>query len=99
MFLVIWILAIDPKRKVEVTGLSLVLGGAIGNLWDRIYLGYVVDFIDWFSTYNMVSPGLTLKMAIGNKDNYTKKIDPSFNKYKKIQKGKLIFNRKLVKMF
>ena len=33
----------------------------------------LVDFIDWFSTYNMVSPGLTLKMAIGNKDNYKKK--------------------------
>ena len=43
----------------------------------------LVDFIDWFSTYNMVSPGLVLKMAIGSKDNYTKKIDSSFNKYKK----------------
>ena len=43
----------------------------------------LVDFIDWFSTYNMVSPGLTLKMAIGNKDNYTKKNDPSFNEFKK----------------
>jgi primosomal protein N' (replication factor Y) (superfamily II helicase) len=50
----------------------------------------LVDFIDWFSTYNMVSPGLALKMAIGNKDNYTKKIDPSFSKYKKkIKKFKL----------
>ena len=50
----------------------------------------LVDFIDWFSTYNMVSPGLTLKMAIGNKDNYTKKIDPSFNNCKKkIKKFKL----------
>ena len=46
----------------------------------------LVDFIDWFSIYNMVSPGLTLKMAIGNKDNYTKKIDPSFTKYKKNRK-------------
>ena len=46
----------------------------------------LVDFIDWFSTYNMVSPGLTLKMAIGKKDNYTKKIDPSFNEYKKSKK-------------
>ena len=55
----------------------------------------LVDFIDWFSTYNMVSPGLTLKMAIGNKDNYTKKIDPSFNKYKKKQKNiNLIMNKK-----
>ena len=43
----------------------------------------LVDFIDWFSTYNMVSPGLTLKMAIGNKDNYTKKNDSSFNQFKK----------------
>ena len=43
----------------------------------------LVDFIDWFSAYNMVSPGLTLKMAIGNKDNYTKKNDPSFTEYKK----------------
>jgi archaellum component FlaC len=31
----------------------------------------------------MVSPGLTLKMAIGNKDNYIKKIDSSLNKYEK----------------
>ena len=23
---------------------------AVGNLWDRVYLGYVVDFIDWFYT-------------------------------------------------
>ena len=43
----------------------------------------LVEFIDWFSTYNMVSAGLTLKMAIGNKDNYTKKNDPNFNEYKK----------------
>ena len=43
----------------------------------------LVDFIEWFSTYNMVSLGLTLKMAIGNKENYIKKIDPIFNKYKK----------------
>jgi len=50
----------------------------------------LVDFIDWFSTYNMVSPGLTLKMAIGNKDNYIKKIDSSLNKYEKnIKKYKL----------
>ena len=43
----------------------------------------LVDFIDWFSTYNMVSLGLVLKMVIGSKDNYTKKIDSSYNKYKK----------------
>jgi signal peptidase II len=31
-------------------GLSLVLGGALGNLYDRLRYGYVIDFIDvhWF---------------------------------------------------
>jgi len=52
VFLVFWILCIDLKdnaqKKIEVTGLALILGGAVGNLWDRVYLGYVVDFVDWF---------------------------------------------------
>ncbi len=28
--------------------LVLILAGAAGNIWDRIQLGYVVDFIDWY---------------------------------------------------
>ena len=50
----------------------------------------LIDFVEWFSAYNMVPLGLALKMTIGNKDNFTKKIDPSFNKTKKpIKKYKL----------
>ncbi|MCA9537497.1 MAG: signal peptidase II [Myxococcales bacterium] len=30
------------------TALTLILGGAIGNLIDRVRLGYVIDFIDWY---------------------------------------------------
>ena len=45
----------------------------------------LVDFIEWFSTYNVVPLGLALKMAIGSKDNFTKKIDSSFSK-KKLKK-------------
>ena len=43
----------------------------------------LVNFIEWFSSYNMVPLGLALKMVIGNKDNFTKKIDESFNKVNK----------------
>ena len=32
-------------------GLPLVLGGALGNLVDRIRYGYVIDFIDWQATW------------------------------------------------
>lgn len=34
-----------PERKLFSLGLALVLGGALGNLYDRVTLGYVVDFI------------------------------------------------------
>lgn len=34
-------------------GLSLVLGGAVGNLWDRLSSHYVIDFLDvYFRTYH-----------------------------------------------
>lgn len=48
LLLVFWILRLESRKRLELAGLSLVLGGAIGNLWDRIVLGYVVDFVDWF---------------------------------------------------
>jgi len=37
------------KNKIWVLiGLSLILGGAVGNLLDRVRLGYVIDFLDFF---------------------------------------------------
>ncbi len=42
----IWIKRLKPTETWLAVALALVLGGAIGNLWDRVTLGYVVDFID-----------------------------------------------------
>ena len=36
------------KSKLELVGYSLILGGAIGNLYDRIVYGYVIDFLDFY---------------------------------------------------
>lgn len=48
VFLMFWMLTTGADKKLEIAGLAFILGGALGNLWDRIVLGYVVDFIDWF---------------------------------------------------
>jgi len=42
---IVYLLRKSPQRTLFCLGLSLVLGGALGNLYDRLTLGYVVDFI------------------------------------------------------
>ena len=69
------------------TALTLILGGAIGNLIDRIRFGYVVDFIDWFyksshwPTFNVadiaisVGVGLMVIDMIINKEQHSGQSD------------------------
>ena len=51
--LVVWLWRIRTSNlHVLAAGLTLVLGGAIGNLVDRVRLGYVTDFIQvWFGSW------------------------------------------------
>ncbi len=46
LVLILWLLKLPPADRLTGLALSLVIGGAIGNLIDRIHNGYVVDFID-----------------------------------------------------
>ncbi|WP_419418846.1 signal peptidase II [Legionella sp. D16C41] len=43
--LLVWLLRTPKHLKLQLVGISLILGGAIGNLYDRAIVGYVVDFI------------------------------------------------------
>ncbi len=45
--LVVYFLFLKSKSKLEIISYSLIIGGAIGNLIDRLRFGYVIDFIDW----------------------------------------------------
>ena len=38
----------DTTNKLQITALGFIFGGAIGNYVDRVRLGYVIDFIDWY---------------------------------------------------
>ena len=46
--LIVWITRLKANEKWLGVSLSLVLGGAIGNLIDRVAYGYVIDFIQWY---------------------------------------------------
>lgn len=69
--LILWWLYQQPAgRVVAPLGLSLVLGGALGNLWDRLAQGYVVDFVllyydRWsFPAFNVADAAITAGVAL-----------------------------------
>lgn len=48
LVLIVWLLRLPAKEKLTAAALAMIIGGATGNLIDRIRNGYVVDFIDVF---------------------------------------------------
>ena len=59
------------KNRQDVTGLGLVLGGALGNILDRVRFGYVVDFADLhfgayrpFLVFNIADAAITVGVLI-----------------------------------
>ena len=53
LVLVVWLVRLPAEKVLLALGISLLLGGAVGNLYDRILLGYVIDFLDvYYGTYH-----------------------------------------------
>ena len=52
--------------RIYIAAFSLILGGAVGNLIDRITLGYVIDFIDLrvWPVFNIADSAITIGAAI-----------------------------------
>jgi signal peptidase II len=52
VLIVQWIRKLAAEETLTAISLCLILGGAIGNLIDRIYLGHVIDYIQvWLGSY------------------------------------------------
>ena len=66
LFLLAWLLRLQAGQKTLASSLSLILAGALGNLWDRLELGYVVDFISvhyqsyYFPAFNIADSAITI---------------------------------------
>jgi len=65
--LVIWLKRLKRHETLLAVALAMVLGGALGNLYDRVVLGHVVDFIlvHWqsrwfFPAFNLADTFITI---------------------------------------
>ena len=58
------------NKSLFCTGLALILGGALGNLYDRVVYGHVVDFLDFHAAgwhwpaFNVADSGITVGAGI-----------------------------------
>jgi len=68
--IVYWLKHLPKERYWEAAAWALVLGGALGNLIDRISYGYVIDFLDafyqhWhFPAFNVADSAITVGVGI-----------------------------------
>ena len=69
--LVVTVWMLSEKKLGDIVALALILGGALGNIKDRVDLGYVVDFLDlhfgaWrpFLIFNLADAAITIGVLI-----------------------------------
>jgi len=68
--IVLWLKRLEQHEKWHATALALILGGALGNVIDRISLGYVVDFIQvyyqqWYwPAFNIADSAIFIGVAM-----------------------------------
>ncbi len=63
---IVWMLRAHPGQRLFAFAMSCILGGAIGNVIDRLLHGYVVDFLQfhyagwYFPSFNMADSAITI---------------------------------------
>ena len=68
--ILLWLRKMPAHERWQGIGLSLVMGGAIGNVIDRMRMGYVVDFLDFyysthhFPAFNVADSAITVGAGI-----------------------------------
>ncbi len=70
IFLLGWLFCLPRYAKMKAGAIALILGGAVGNVVDRIRLGYVVDFLDFYyknlhwPTFNMADIAIVIGVLL-----------------------------------
>jgi signal peptidase II len=64
--LIVWLARLERRANLLAAALALILGGALGNVYDRLRLGYVIDFIQvhwqqhYFPAFNVADSAITV---------------------------------------
>lgn len=64
--LVVWLARLERRANLQAASLALILAGAVGNVIDRLRLGYVVDFLQvhwhehYFPAFNVADSAITI---------------------------------------
>lgn len=70
IILMFWLWRASSQSRLQSTAISLILGGAVGNLLDRGLYGYVIDFVDvyykyhHFATFNLADSAICIGAAL-----------------------------------
>ncbi len=68
--LTVWLWRLKPQEKWVAVALSLIIGGAVGNVIDRILFGHVIDFLHfhyqqhYWPAFNIADSAITLGVGI-----------------------------------
>ena len=75
--LLVWLVRLPAGRTLLACALALVIGGAVGNLWDRLQYGYVIDFIQvyydkWsWPVFNIADSAITVGAVLLILDSFS----------------------------
>lgn len=78
----LWMARLPRRKKWEAAALALIVGGAVGNLIDRVAYGYVIDFLDvyyqtWhWPAFNVADSAITVGVGMLLMDGLRKQ-DPA----------------------
>lgn len=72
---IVWMLRKHPAQKLFCFAIAMILGGALGNVIDRVLLGYVIDFIrvhyedHYFPAFNVADSAISIGAVLIILDN------------------------------
>ncbi len=66
----VWMYRLPPTQRWTAAALALVVGGALGNVVDRLVYGHVIDFLDFYvshwhwPTFNVADSAITVGVTV-----------------------------------